>query len=64
MPKVLAAAEGEYLVIEGEAFVGDTLLRAGEYDYAHADADYFELSSDVGALFYLHGKVAQALRTV
>lgn len=64
VPKVLAAAEGEYLVIEGEAFVGDTLLRAGEYDYAHPDADDFELSSDVGALFYLHGKVAQALRTV
>lgn len=63
VPKALAAAEGEYPVIEGEAFVGDTLLRAGEYDYAHRDADDFELSSDIGALFYLHGKVTQALRT-
>jgi quercetin dioxygenase-like cupin family protein len=62
-PAGLSTPEGEYLLLEGEGYVGDTLLRAGEYDYAHRDAPAFELSSDVGALFYLHGKVTQALRT-
>jgi quercetin dioxygenase-like cupin family protein len=62
-PAGLSAPEGEYLLLEGEGYVGDTLLRAGEYDYAHRDAPAFDLSSDVGALFYLHGKVAPALRT-
>lgn len=47
---------GECLLIEGEAFVGDTLLRAGEYDCASDAADACELSSDTGALFYLHGR--------
>jgi quercetin dioxygenase-like cupin family protein len=47
---------GECLLIEGEAFVGDTLLRAGEYDCASDEADACELSSDIGALFYLHSR--------
>ncbi len=62
-PAGLSTPEGEYLLLEGEGYVGDTLLRAGEYDYAHRDAPAFDLSSDVGALFYLHGKVTPALRT-
>ena len=62
-PAGLSTPEGEYLLLEGEGYVGDTLLRAGEYDYAHRDVPAFDLSSGVGALFYLHGKVTQALRT-
>lgn len=56
VPPGLGTAEGEYLMIEGEGFVGDTLLRKGEYDYAHRNADAFELSSDVGALLYMHSR--------
>jgi quercetin dioxygenase-like cupin family protein len=61
VPPGLGMAEGEYLMVEGEAYVGDTLLREGEYDYAHRNADAFELSSDVGALLYMHSRSRPSL---
>jgi quercetin dioxygenase-like cupin family protein len=54
--RVASVFPGECLVIEGEGFVGDTLLRDGEYDCAQDDVQACELSSDTGALFYLHSR--------
>lgn len=44
----------ECLAIEGEAFLGDILLRAGEYQMAPENTEHGEISSDVGALLFVH----------
>jgi anti-sigma factor ChrR (cupin superfamily) len=49
------ALDEECLMIEGEAFLGDTLLRAGEFQLARAGTSHRDLVSDVGALLYVHG---------
>jgi anti-sigma factor ChrR (cupin superfamily) len=51
----LPAAHEECVMIEGEAFVGDTLLRAGEYQFAPDGAVGGTITSDVGALLFVHG---------
>ncbi|HMV54252.1 MAG: cupin domain-containing protein [Burkholderiales bacterium] len=43
------------LLLEGEAWIGDTLFRSGEYQHAPAGSLHRELTSDVGALMYVHG---------
>ena len=45
----------ECLMLEGEAFIGDTLLRSGEFQLAPAGTQHREVYSDVGALLYVHG---------
>jgi quercetin dioxygenase-like cupin family protein len=47
----------ECLILEGEAFLGDTLLRAGEYQLAPAGTWHGEVMSDVGALLFVRGAV-------
>ena len=49
------ALDEECLMLEGEAFFGDTLLRAGDYQLAPAGTQHREVVSDVGALLYVHG---------
>jgi len=49
-----AGAE-ESLVLEGEAFFGDTLLRSGDYRFAPAGSPHLPVYSDVGALLFLRG---------
>jgi hypothetical protein len=48
----------EFVVIAGEVFLGDTLLRSGEYQFAPADSQQREVTSDVGALLYRRGRFA------
>lgn len=43
------------LLLEGEAHLGDTLFRAGEFQHAPAGSMHGDLTSDVGALMYVHG---------
>lgn len=43
------------LLLEGEAFIGDTLFRPGEFQHAPAGSVHRDLTSDVGALMYVHG---------
>lgn len=45
----------ECLLLEGEVFLGDTLLRAGDYQLAPAGTRHHDVASDVGALLYLRG---------
>lgn len=43
------------LLLDGEAWIGDTLFRPGEYQHAPAGTTHRDLTSDVGALMYVHG---------
>jgi quercetin dioxygenase-like cupin family protein len=45
----------ECLMLSGEAFFGDVLLRPGEYQLAPKGLTHGEAYSDVGALIYVHG---------
>lgn len=47
----------ECLMLDGEAFFGDTLLRAGDYQLAPAGTQHSDVMSDVGALLYVRGAV-------
>lgn len=54
------STEEECLMLDGEAFLGDTLLRAGDYQLAPAGTRHRALSSDVGALLFVHGTAHDA----
>ena len=43
------------LLLDGEAWIGDTLFRPGEFQHAPAGSVHHDLTSDVGALMYVHG---------
>ncbi len=58
MPAHPHAVEEECLMLSGEAFFGDILLRGGEYQRAPAGTEHGEAFSDVGALLYVHGDAA------
>lgn len=45
----------ECLMLSGEAFFGDMLLRAGEYQLAPKGLSHPQAYTDVGALLYVHG---------
>lgn len=45
----------ECMILQGEVFLGDTLLRAGEYQLAPAGSMHGEVYSDVGALLFVRG---------
>ncbi len=45
----------EWVMLEGEAFFGDTLLRSGDYRFAPADSPHPRVYSDVGALLFMRG---------
>lgn len=45
----------ESVLLEGEAFFGDTLLRRGDYRFAPAGSPHPQIYSDVGALVFVRG---------
>jgi quercetin dioxygenase-like cupin family protein len=45
----------ECMMLSGEVFLGDMLLRAGDYQLAAAGSVHGEVFSDVGALFFFRG---------
>jgi quercetin dioxygenase-like cupin family protein len=45
----------ECMMLEGEVFLGDTLLRAGDYQLAPAGTLHGEVYSDVGATLFVRG---------
>ncbi|MGD0961269.1 MAG: cupin domain-containing protein [Methylomonas sp.] len=47
--------EQEYMVLEGDIFMDDALLRAGDYQLAPAGSKHDEIYSDVGATFFVRG---------
>lgn len=47
--------DSELLVVSGEVFCGDILLLASEFMLAPAGSHHAELSSDVGAVVFVHG---------
>lgn len=49
------AVDEECLMLSGEVFFGDMLLRTGEYQLAPRGLPHGEAYSDVGALIYVHG---------
>ena len=54
------ALEEECLMLAGEAFIGDTLLRSSEYQLAPMGSRHGEVTTDVGALLYVHGSLDPA----
>jgi len=50
----------ECLMLEGEMFLGDTLMRGGDYRLAPAGTDDGDDVSDVGALFFVRGAMDPA----
>jgi quercetin dioxygenase-like cupin family protein len=49
------------LVLDGEMFLGDILLRAGDYQLAPAGGTHWGEMSDVGCTFYFHGALDPVL---
>ena len=56
------ALDEDCLVLEGEMFLGDILLRTGDYQLAPAGGSHFGEMSDVGVLFFFHGALDPVLR--
>ncbi len=54
------ALEEECMMLAGEAFVGDTLLRSRDYQLAPPGSRHGAVTTDVGALFYVHGALDPA----
>lgn len=44
-------------MLDGDMFLGDVLMRAGDYQWAHVGGQHVGISSDTGGLFYFHGAV-------
>jgi quercetin dioxygenase-like cupin family protein len=49
------------LVLDGEMFLGDILLRAGDYQLAPAGGSHWGEMSDVGCVFFFHGAIDPVL---
>ncbi|MBI5716835.1 MAG: hypothetical protein HZC37_04015 [Burkholderiales bacterium] len=56
------AVHEDCLMLEGSMFLGDILLRAGDYQLAPAGGGHFGEMSDVGGTFFFHGAIDAALR--
>ncbi len=48
----------EGLMVQGEGFLGDVLLREGEFQYAAAGTTHAKLFTDVGCVLFVSGAVA------
>jgi quercetin dioxygenase-like cupin family protein len=57
------ALNEDCLVLEGEMFLGDILLRCGDYQLAPAGGSHFGETSDVGVVFFFHGALDPVLRS-
>ena len=51
----------ECLLLEGDVFVDDVLLRRGEYQLAPAGTYHEGVSSDTGGILYAHGDIDLAV---
>lgn len=49
------ALDEDCMVLQGDMYLGDILLRAGDYQLAPSGGTHFDIASDEGALFYFHG---------
>lgn len=56
------ALDEDCLVLEGDMFLGDILLREGDFQLAPAGGSHFGECSDNGVLFYFHGALDPVLR--
>ena len=56
LPPEIQPIATEYLVVKGEVFLGDSLLRAGEYQLVPAGHRLGEVYTDVGATLFVRGK--------
>lgn len=52
--------EEECMMLAGEAFIGDTLLRSGDFQVAPQGSRHGAITTDVGALFFVHGSLDPA----
>ena len=52
--------EEECMMLAGEAFIGDTLLRSGEYQLAPKGSRHGSVATDVGAVFFVNGSLDPA----
>jgi hypothetical protein len=55
------AIDEDCLLLQGEMFLGDILLRAGDYQLAPASGTHFGETSDVGVTFFFHGALDPVL---
>lgn len=55
------AVHEDCLMLEGSMFLGDIVLRAGDYQLAPAGGGHFGEMSDVGGTFYFHGAIDPVL---
>lgn len=62
VPDHAHALDEDCLVLQGEMFLGDILLRTGDYQLAPAGGTHFGETSDVGVLFFFHGALDPVLR--
>lgn len=53
-------SDEENLLLQGEAYFGDILVRAGEFHLAGAGSRHADIVSETGALFFVRGGVAAA----
>jgi quercetin dioxygenase-like cupin family protein len=51
----------ECLMVEGDLFLGDVLLRQGDFQFAPRGTGHGELHSDVGCVLFFHGAVDPAV---
>ncbi|MEY8879468.1 MAG: cupin domain-containing protein, partial [Leptothrix sp. (in: b-proteobacteria)] len=51
-------SDEETLLLQGEAYFGDILVRAGEFHLAGAGSRHADIVSETGALFFVRGGVA------
>ena len=51
----LLSHDEECLLLEGDAFFGDTLLRPGDWQFAPTGSDYRPITTDTGVLFFMRG---------
>ena len=49
------------IMLEGDLFLGDILLRPDDFHVAPADCNHVNVMSDNGALFYFHGHMPTAI---
>ncbi len=63
VPQHAHGHDEECLVLRGEAFQDDCLLREGDYQLAPAGSSHLSGHTDVGAIFYIHGDIELDFQT-
>ena len=61
VPNHAHAVDEDCLMLDGEMFLGDILLRAGDYPLAPAGGTHFGEMSDVSGMFFFHGAIDAVL---